>query len=109
MAEAIGKIVVKVDPEVMREKAERVGQLAEQSIQMLDDMETKVNAGREYWNGDAAKLYRSVFAAEKKQCVQCLENLQNFQKELLYMAGIYKKTEQKAAAAVDSINEMKMD
>lgn len=100
--------VVKVEPEVLKDIARKNEQLVKRCMTLLDDLEEKVRYARNYWSGEAADLYQSVFLKQKEACSEHLTVLGSYPENLLKMAGIYEEVIREASSEIDSIHDFNL-
>ena len=99
----------KVDPEQLKQKASELEKYLHDCRQLLDEMERKMNATSQYWEGSASSVYRDVFSLQKKECISAIEELTKYPKSVAMMADYYHIIVQNVSDKIKSINEFSME
>lgn len=95
----LGDITIKVEPEVMLNKANTisgyVGEIANRHLAMNDIM-TRTSV---HWNGEAAEAFRALYAEFKPIAESLLSRMREHVADLQQISGIYADVETKVAGA----------
>ncbi|MCD7744502.1 MAG: WXG100 family type VII secretion target [Lachnospiraceae bacterium] len=96
-------IVLKVDPKVLSEMADDMGQRLGVIRSQFDSVEESVGQMGAYWEGEAYEFHQSQYAALKAAMDEAVNRLRNHPVNLLQMAGLYDRTESDAEMAAQSL------
>ncbi len=86
-------IDLKVDPQDLVQKANRVSELIQKLKGEYQDVEERMKSSISYWEGLAGDEARSSFAEADEQLKEVFRRLEEHPTDLMKMAGVYKKTE----------------
>lgn len=84
---------IKVDPEVMRQKAISVKFQINKMERSFQSLETTVNKTKNYWIGEAADVHRDYFESAKPEIEKMFRRLKEHSRELNEMALVYSNVE----------------
>lgn len=99
---------VKVETNVLKEKAEDAYTKIKNLESILNEMQQEVKSSNGYWIGEAGEAFRTSFLTKKQELDDVLASFQDYPKQLLNYAGLYSETISAAESTVDSINDLNM-
>jgi WXG100 family type VII secretion target len=99
---------VKVEPGILKEKAEDTYAKIRNFGDILNEMQQEAKSSSGYWVGEAGDAFRTSFLKKKQELDDILASFQDYPKRLLDYAGIYSEAISAVEAAVDTINDLKM-
>lgn len=86
-------IVLKVDPEILKAKAEEVSSQIKKVEGTMDDIQKIVANSTGYWIGAAGDKARKSFKNMENEARTVIKRFNEHPKDLLTMAGVYSETE----------------
>ncbi len=94
-----------VDIQAIRNKAQEGSNLVKQFQTAVDKMEQAMKSTEQFWEGDAAKLYREVFQIEIKRMREDLAKYAEYPKQLNEYANMYEGVHKQAESIADRIEK----
>ncbi len=89
-------IVLRVTPEVLRQKSDEFTGIIKQIKAHFDRVESISAKTKGYWQGDAGTCDRESYASYKPDIQYIIRRLEEHPTDLLTMAGIYSEAEKAA-------------
>lgn len=102
-------VEIKVQPEVLRAKADEVSGAIVQMEQTFESVQSTVERTRYYWIGEAGELHRRMFEEQKDDVEELLKRLKEHPVDLQKIAQTYSDTEQAQTAAASQLSSNLID
>ena len=103
MMGAVSAVTLKVSPEELTAQSERIRQYRGELQKQLAEIEEKINGSWNFWMGDGGDTMRMRYRAKRETVEEILDRFEEHVRELQEMAGVYKETEDRAAAIAGSL------
>lgn len=100
---AIGSYVLKVTPEQLQEKAAEIDGQISRLTRVFESVFDIVVSSSNYWQGDAADLYRSNYKKEDKEAKIMFNRIKEHVADLNAIAQIYTGTEIKNKEIINQL------
>lgn len=94
-----GDVHIKVDSNVLRDKAVSVSKSIANMASCLEQMETVINRTYSYWIGEAGDMHRKIYQEQRPRLEEMMKRLKEHPADLLTIAQTYDTAE----AAVQEI------
>lgn len=107
MAEGYGALGgdahVKVQTEVLTEKAETVRTAIANMKKSLGEITQKVGRMSAYWEGEASQQARNIYQKQQEAMEKILQDLEKYPQRLLDIAGVYDTSEKTNVSAAQGL------
>ncbi len=88
-----GGVSLKVEPQVLYEKADLVSARVEEMQRILDEIRLRVDGTKDYWIGEAGDLHREMYISETEAIENIMHRLREHPIDLRNIAKEYLDTE----------------
>ena len=86
--------LIKLTPELLREKAEELKKYAEQNEQVVQDLNSILNGPLASWEGPAQEAFRTSYVAKRATFVTFSDTLRQFAQEVINYADVMENEEE---------------
>lgn len=90
-----GSVEFKVEPSVLKIKAQEVEQMISSMRWNFINIQTAVDSTKPFWIGEAGDLHRRLYEEQKESISEIFNRLDEHPRDLMIMAGVYDEAEKK--------------
>lgn len=99
---------VKVNNDVLKEKADEAASKIQTCRQVLEDMNSELNNSVGYWRGEGYEAFCNSFERVRRDVENALCEYEKYPKDLLEYVGIYQEKIKSTEAWAEGINDLKL-
>lgn len=96
-------IQLKVTPEQLKAKASEVSAEIKEMQSAFEELASIVSRTSVYWLGEAGDCHRRIFEGNREEVEIMIRRLKEHPADLLQMADLYEKTEEKIQEATEAL------